>query len=233
MELDQRPRLVVLASCQSAGSGTQGDALTALGPRLVQAGIPAVLAMQGDISLQTLAEFMPVFFKEFQQEGLVDLATAVARSAVQGRPDSWMPALFMRLKSGRIWYVPGFGKEQGGFEKWRPVFRSIKNGRCTPIIGPGLYESLIGSQREIARRWAEAYHYPMQPHERESLAQVAQFLTINQYRRAPYDELPEYLKDEIWERFGDELSARDQERQHLTRRPDGSCRRLAPQETTR
>jgi len=204
-ELDQRPRLVVLASCQSAGNASQGDALTALGPRLVQAGIPAVLAMQGDISLQTLAGFMPVFFKELQKEGLVDHATAVARSAVQQRPDHWMPALFMRLKSGRIWYVPGFGKEQGGFEKWRSLFRSIKNARCTPIIGPGLYESLIGSQREIARRWAEAYHYPMQPHERESLAQVAQFLTVNQYRRAPYDELPEYLKDEIWTRFGDEL----------------------------
>jgi hypothetical protein len=206
LELDQRPRLVVLASCQSAGSSSQGDALTALGPRLVQAGIPAVLAMQGNISLQTLADFMPVFFKELQQEGLVDHAVTVARSTVQQRPDGWMPALFMRLKSGRIWYVPGFGKEQGGFEKWRPVFRNIKNGRCTPIIGPGLYESLIGSQREIARRWAEAYHYPMQPHERESLAQVAQFLAINQYRRAPYDELPEYLKDEIWERFGDELA---------------------------
>ena len=204
--LDQRPRLVVLASCQSAGSPTQGDALTALGPRLVQAGIPAVLAMQGNISLQTLAGFMPVFFKQIQREGLVDQAAAVARSAVQDRPDHWMPALFMRLKSGLIWYVPGFGKEQGGFEKWKSVFRTIKNGRCTPIIGPGLYESLIGSQREIARRWAEAYHYPLQPHERESLAQVAQFLSVNQYKRAPYDELPEYLKGEIWERFGAELA---------------------------
>jgi hypothetical protein len=204
-ELEQRPRLVVLASCQSAGNATQGDALNSLGPRLVQAGIPAVLAMQGNISLETLAGFMPVFFKEVQQEGLVDQATAVARSAVQQRPDHWMPALFMRLKSGRIWYVPGFGKEQGGFDLWRPLFRSISNNRCTPIIGPGLYESLIGSQREIARKWAEAYHYPMQPHERESLAQVAQFLTINLYRSAPYDELREYLKDEIWERFGAEL----------------------------
>jgi hypothetical protein len=203
--LDQRPRLVVLASCQSAGSPSQGDALTALGPRLVQAGIPAVLAMQGNISLQTLESFMPVLFKEIQQEGLVDQATAVARSAVQDRPDHWMPALFMRLKSGRIWYIPGFGKEQGGFEKWRSLFPIIKSGKCTPIIGPGLYESLIGSQREIARRWAESYHYPMQPQERESLPQVAQFLTINQYPRAPYNELPEYLKDEIWERFGAEL----------------------------
>jgi hypothetical protein len=161
--------------------------------------------MQGNISLETLKGFMPAFFEEVQKEGLVDQATAVARSTVQQRPDHWMPALFMRLKSGRIWYVPGFGKEQGGFDLWRPLFRSIGNNRCTPIIGPGLYESLIGSQREIARKWAEAYHYPMQPHERESLAQVAQFLTINLYRGAPYDELREYLKDEIWERFGAEL----------------------------
>jgi hypothetical protein len=37
----------------------------------------------------------------------------------------------------------------------------------------------------------------MEIHERESLPQVAQFLTVNQYERAPYDELEEYLKGVI------------------------------------
>lgn len=51
-ELTQRPRLVVLASCQSAGKSA-GDALRAIGPRLAEAGIPAVIAMQGDQKART------------------------------------------------------------------------------------------------------------------------------------------------------------------------------------
>ena len=199
-ELTQRPRLVVLASCQSAGKSA-GDALAALGPSLAEAGIPAVIAMQGNISMQTVAEFMPVFFEELQRDGQIDRALAVARGAVRHRPDFWMPALFMRLKSGRIWYVPGFSDDRQGFEKWPALLRSIRRGQCTPIIGPGFYESMFGSPRDIAQRWSEAYHYPMAPHERESLPQVAQYLTINQYKQAPYDELEEYLEAEIQDRY--------------------------------
>lgn len=203
-ELQKRPRLIVLASCQSA-TGSAGDALQALGPQLAEAGIPAVVAMQGNISMQTVQDFMPVFFEELRRDGQIDRAVAVARGSVRDRQDYWMPALFTRLKSGRIWYVPGFGEERKGFEKWPALIRSIKRGQCTPILGPGLYEPFLGSPREIARRWAEAYRYPMAPHERESLPQVAQYLTINQYQRAPYDELEEYLQGEIQSRYADEL----------------------------
>ncbi len=203
-ELPQRPRLAMLASCQSAGKG-EGDALSALGPRLAEAGIPAVIAMQGNISMQTVAEFMPVFFTELQRDGQIDRAMAVARGAVRDRPDYWMPALFMRLKSGRIWYVPGFGGDKDGFEKWPALLRSIKRGQCTPILGPGLFEPMLGSMRDIAQRWSESYHYPMAPHERESLPQVAQYLAINQYAQAPYDELEEYLENYIQERYQSDL----------------------------
>jgi hypothetical protein len=172
---------------------------------LAEAGIPAVLAMQGSISMQTISEFMPVFFQQLQRDGQIDRAMAVARGAVRGRLDSWMPALFMRLKSGRIWYIPGFGDDRKGFEKWPALIRSIKRGQCTPIIGPGLVEPLLGSLREIAQRWAETYHYPMAPHERESLPQVAQYLSINQDRCFPYDELGEYLKKEIQTRYEQDL----------------------------
>ena len=205
-ELPQRPLLVVLASCQSAGHPTYGEALSALGPRLAEAGIPAVIAMQANVGLQTIAEFMPVFFSEMQKDGQIDRALAAARGAVRQRADYWMPALFMRLKSGRIWYIPGFGEGRGAFEKWPSIIRTISKGLCTPILGPGLYESLFGSMRDIARRWAETYHYPMAPHERESLPQVAQFLAINQYDQAPYDELEDYLKTDLRARFSAELS---------------------------
>lgn len=205
-ELQQRPRLVVLASCQSAGDNA-GEALAALGPRLAEAGVPAILAMQGKVSMETVARFMPVFFEELQRDGQIDRAIAAARGAVRDQADYWMPTLFMRLKSGRIWYVPGFGEDRQGFEKWPALIRSIKRGQVTPILGPGLFEPILGSMREIAQRWAETYHYPLAPHERESLPQVAQYLAVNQDRGFPYDELDEYMQKALQSRFADNLPA--------------------------
>ena len=203
-ELTQRPRLVVLASCESAGKSA-GEALSSLGPRLAQAGIPAVIAMQGKVTMETVAQFMPVFFNELQRDGQIDRAMAVARGTVRQRPDHWMPVLYMRLKTGRIWYIPGFGDERASFEKWPALQRSIKRAQVTPILGPGLSESIFGPLREVAQRWAETYHYPMAPHERESLPQVAQFLAVNQYHNFPREELEDYLLQEIPKQFGAEL----------------------------
>ncbi len=215
-ELAQQPRLLVLVSCQSAGEGVN-DVLSAVGPGLAQAGIPAVVAMQGNLSMETAAKFMPVFFQELQRDGLIDRAMSVARGAVRQRPDAWMPALFMRLKSGRIWYVPGFGMERRGIENtWRLFLSKIDDKVCTPILGPGLNDYLLDSQVNIARSWAEAYHYPMEPHERESLPQVAQYLAVDVYDRAPYDELANYLKQVIRSRYADILPPELQQRQaHL------------------
>jgi hypothetical protein len=63
-ELSTLPRLVVLASCQSGGAGDQAlsgeeGALSAVGPRLAEAGIPAVLALQAELSMATAGRFFP------------------------------------------------------------------------------------------------------------------------------------------------------------------------------
>ena len=68
-----------------------------------------------------------------------------------------------------------------------------------------LSESLLGSPQEIAQRWAETYHFPMAPHEREDLPQVAQYLAVNQDPRFPRDELIEYLRQELLARYDDQL----------------------------
>lgn len=206
-ELQQRPSVVVLASCQSAGSGSEssssdGGVLTALGPQLAEAGIPAVLAMQGNVTMTTLVGFMPTFFKELRRDGQIDRAIAAARGRIRDRPDWWAPVLFMRLRTGRIWYVPGFADDRQGFERWPAILRCVRQGRCTPILGPGLLEFLLGSSREIAQRWAETYHFPMSPYDRDNLPQVAQYLAVNQDERFPRDELMEYLGEEIRRRYG-------------------------------
>ena len=67
-----------------------------------------------------------------------------------------------------------------------------------------MLEPLIGSPREIARRWAEQYQFPMAPYERDRLPDVAQYLAVN---AGEYDfprrELGHYLHQELVRRhFG-------------------------------
>jgi hypothetical protein len=123
-DLPIRPRLIILASCDSAGDGTLAM-LTALGPRLAMAGIPAVIAMQGRFSVETNAAFVPAFIEELQRDGRIDRALAAARQQVAERPDWWAPALFTRLRSGRIWYEPGFDAQD--FAKW-PTLVVVSHG---------------------------------------------------------------------------------------------------------
>ncbi len=209
-ELERRPRLIVLTSCQSAGKG-EGDVLSALGPRLAEAGIPAVLAMQDNIRMDTVAKFMPVFFGELKKDGCIDRALNVARGLVREQPDWWVPVLFMRLKSGRLWYTPGFGGPRGEFEKWPSLLRGIQSGRCTPILGPGLTEAMTGSMRDLAEQWAEDLQYPLAAHERESMAQVAQYRSVDQSRFTAEDEWLAQIRAAVLKRanLSDELKRPD------------------------
>lgn len=104
--LPMPPRLAILTSCQSASSADRyGGALAALGPGLATAGVPAVVAMQGLITIETAGIFVAALLANLRKTGLIDEAVAVARNAVfnRQRDDWWSPALFSRLRSGRLW----------------------------------------------------------------------------------------------------------------------------------
>ena len=206
-ELQDAPRLIVLASCQSANmSASDNGILAALGPRLASAGVPAVIAMQGNITMNTVAQFMPVFFQELQRDGQIDRAMSAARAAVNKNADAWMPVLFLRLKSGKIWYVPGFGGDRASFQKWPALMSVIRNGKCTPILGPGISERVFGSRSALAARWAKKYNFPLAPYAIEDLPEVAQYIAVDQTRFLVHDELAESLKQELLRRFGAQLA---------------------------
>jgi len=197
-ELPRPPRLIVLVSCRSAGSGAV-ELVHAIGPSLATAGIPAVIAMQGDVSMETARAFLRALFENLREDGRVDRAVAIARGAVRSRPDWWMPVLFLRIASGCIWYVPGSGDHE--FDKWPALLGSIENGRALPILGAGMLESLIGDQRDQTRGWAEAHGYPGAPMDEEDLPHVAQFLSVVQAE--------EYVRNTL---FVEGLRARVEER---------------------
>ncbi len=219
-ELTDPPRLVFLASCDSAlppqspqgdGAGTEGgiDALGAitaqasLAPRLAEAGVAAIVAMQGKISMATVERLVPAFFAELMTDGRIDRALAVARGQVRSRPDAWMPALFTRLKSSRLWYEPGFAGIEDEFGKWASITGDVRAGDFVPILGPDVAEHLYGGVRWRARELAAKYDYPMQPHQRFDLAKVSQFLTVRHSRELARREVADQLKDGIRERHGD------------------------------
>jgi hypothetical protein len=110
---EKAPRLVAMTACESGGKGSQladsNAVLAAIGLRLVQAGIPAVIAMQGKVGMDTTAEFMEVFFREILQDGCIDRAVAYARQTIHAAKhhDWWMPVLFMNLRDGLLWEPEG------------------------------------------------------------------------------------------------------------------------------
>lgn len=198
-DLPSPPRLVILASCQSAGDGTAGTFAHALGPALAEAGIPAVLAMTGNVAVELARVFTRSFLEEVARDGRVDRAAAVARSGVHADPDWWRPVLFSSLPGARIWYHAGF--EARDFGRWPAIVSDIHAGTCTPILGSGLLETVAGSFRDLARSWADAYAYPGAAHEHEDIARVAQFLSVTQSGAHTVRAFTEALRERVSRRF--------------------------------
>jgi hypothetical protein len=211
-ELTQPPRLAVLASCDSAAvhaaspdtADVESSAQlshTALAPRLAEAGVPAVLAMQGQISMATVAKAMPIFFSELLKDGQIDRALAVARGTVREQNDSWMPALFLRLKRGRIWYVPGFTGGGEDFKKWKSLCSHVRQGSFIPILGTDVGEHVFGPQQEIAEQLSQLHGFPLAAHDRSDLTKVAQYLSVDQSRQYAREAVVEQLHQRLRARY--------------------------------
>lgn len=77
---------------------------------------------------------------------------------------------------------------------WEVLIRRIRDGKCTPILGPGVYSKGRSMRSEVAQKWATKYHYPLT--DVGDLARVARFLTVEfhdaEYAASLYvDELKE------------------------------------------
>jgi hypothetical protein len=87
-----------------------------------------------------------------------------------------MPVLYLRLRSGRVWYTPGFN--QGGDFDWKTLCERVVKGDFVPIIGPDIPAEIEGSQRQIAANLARENGFPLAPWDSGDLAKVAQYLFI-------------------------------------------------------
>jgi chorismate mutase len=106
--LDGHPylRLVFLNSCEGA-RGSEGDPFSGTAATLVRRGIPAVVAMQYQITDKSAIEFCSAFYESLADGLPVDAAVTEARVAVS--MDSMLewgtPVLYMRSRDGRLFDI--------------------------------------------------------------------------------------------------------------------------------
>ncbi len=109
-----QPHLVALVACQSATRST-ADAFLGLGPKLVGVGVPAVVAMQDIVAVETARKFSATLYRRLLEHGVVDLAMNQARGTLltAKHKDAGVPVLFMRLVDGRLFggAAPPAGEE--------------------------------------------------------------------------------------------------------------------------
>lgn len=100
---DPKPALVFLASCQSA-TRDSADAFRGLAPRLTDAGVLTVLAMQEQVPMATARAFSRTFYEELFQHGQVDLAANQARALLLAAdlPGPQIPVLYSCLAGNQL-----------------------------------------------------------------------------------------------------------------------------------
>jgi hypothetical protein len=112
-------RLVVLNACEGARTSAN-DRYSGVAQGLLQQGIPAVIAMQFEITDAAASTFSEEFYSAILSGYPVDAALAEARKAIfaSGNELEWgTPALFTRAQDGRLFELPegAVGEPQKGF----------------------------------------------------------------------------------------------------------------------
>jgi hypothetical protein len=115
-------RLIVLNACDSAVSGAE-DVLTSTAASLVVAGVPAVVAMQYEITDQAALVFASSFYERIADGLPVDRAVTLAREEVKMRQGSleWAtPVLFLASDQTRVFAAAEEPQQTGTEPRWRP-----------------------------------------------------------------------------------------------------------------
>ena len=103
-----QPRVVVLNACHTArgGVGAGQQPFHSVASAMVEAGIPAVVAMREEFSGQSAVAFTDALYRRLLAGDAIEAAVAEARIAlaqISGEPSAWAtPVLFSRTRDGRV-----------------------------------------------------------------------------------------------------------------------------------
>jgi hypothetical protein len=127
-------RLATLNACEGARA-SRSDPFAGVAQRLVQQGIPAVIAMQFQLSDDAAQTFAPAFYAAVADGYPVDAAVTESRKAIYagGNADEWgTPVLYMRSPDGLLFDVParpGPSPPQRTVSTHRPATKELQTYR--------------------------------------------------------------------------------------------------------
>ncbi|MCI0639677.1 MAG: CHAT domain-containing protein [Gemmataceae bacterium] len=198
---EHRPSLVFLNCCLAGATAAKGS-LSGLGPYLLRAGVPAVLAMRYEIPDAQAIRFSTEFYQELvsgQRPGRVDEAVNFARRSLQRNqtPDTVRgfitPVLYLATGCEQLFHwdgpeapiaaqvAPSPPRALTPSPPWRrELCEALQKRRCLPVIGPGIYT-------EFATRDASARSQP-------NLLALAKEVCKRIANRQPYGSLEEDLR---------------------------------------
>jgi hypothetical protein len=135
------PRLVVLNACEGAKTGN-ADPFAGVAEALVQQGMPAVVAMQTEVTNRAAISFAEGFYRALSNGAPVEFALGQARWAIytDANEREWVtPVLYTRLPDGKLFDVQHLTEQQQIEAKREAVIRAFWNpaaaGKVTVLIG--------------------------------------------------------------------------------------------------
>lgn len=178
---DHQPlRLAFLNACQGAQGG-RSDPFAGVAQKLVQQGIPAVLAMQFPVSDKAAIALAGAFYRTLAEGYPVDAALSEARKAIQlaGDDREWgTPVLFSRSPDQRILEWPeGDARSVIERQAWEPETVLIPGGPF--LMGSDTDAADENPQHEVALPDLRMGKYPI------TNTQYAAFLAHNPQQPEP------------------------------------------------
>jgi hypothetical protein len=218
---DQGVRLAVINACEGAVSA-QSNSYAGVAQTLCrEGGIPAVLAMQFEITDSAAITFAQTFYTALTENFPVEHAVAEARKAIRIMPNEieWAtPVLYMRSNEGRILKdelphpvvpkpAPGPIVPVSLTDHYAEVIDALRDGALVPFIG--LDANLFGrasdaenwqpdkglpGNLELSRYLSRALNYPL--NDLPDLARIAQYSIASNRLGRLYEKISEIFADE-------------------------------------
>ncbi len=192
---DRLPRLVFLAACESAkrAAGVKHP-FVGLGPKLLKAGVPAVVAMQDKVLIDVARQLTADFYRSLLLHGQIDLALNQARLLLFGTGvlDWAIPVLFSRLVDNELVDLPSDRSLQPTHHLVAATEKALAAVR-PQAGGP----ELVAELERLFQEWQKSYHGLVElesalRHTGEDPATFADQFT------AFYHEFKDYYNSETW-----------------------------------
>jgi tetratricopeptide (TPR) repeat protein len=149
------PQLAFLAACESGKrEAKEGRPFVGLGPKLLQAGVPAVVAMQDVVPMDLARQLTADFYRNLLIHGQIDLALNQARLLLFDTEEvDWaIPVLFSRLINNALVDFPSLPSLQRTHELVEATGTILTAAR-SQAHGPELVEEL----ERLLEGWQKSY----------------------------------------------------------------------------